>query len=233
MNHSGTGIRSRVSILLVMVIVALCGTADITQGQVKLVSVKPTVFFRRLGDVLTQVGEATVSNLSQEQVNIALESQIRGRDRTRISLSLTVPKGETTVKFPLADIDKPETVTLVLKVEGRESDRRSMTWQPQRKWRVFFVPITHHDLGYTDTIENVLNKYAGFYDDILRFCRETDDWPDEAKYRYTAEGAWAMQHFIETRDAESIEELGKYVKQNRIEIGALMGYEISGLCSHE
>jgi hypothetical protein len=233
MNRPKVDIKSRISVLLAAAVVAFCGTTIIAQEQVKLVSLKPTVFFRGLGDVLIRVGEATVSNLSQAQVPIALESQIRGRDRTRKSVSLTVPKGETTVKFALADIDKPETITLVLKVEGREIDRRSMTWQPQRKWRVFFVPITHHDLGYTDTIENVLNRYAGFYDDILRFCRETDDWPHEAKYRYTAEGAWAMQHFVETRDKESVEELGKYVKQGRIEIGALMGNEISGLCSHE
>ena len=78
------------------------------------------------------------------------------------------------------------------------------------------MPITHHDLGYTDTIENVLLKYDGFYDDILRFCHETDDWPDEAKYRYTAESAWSMQHFVENRPEESIAQLAKYVKQGRI-----------------
>ncbi|MHC4435526.1 MAG: hypothetical protein ACYTBS_27170, partial [Planctomycetota bacterium] len=137
------------------------------------------------------------------------------------------------MRFSIGDTARSVPVTLILKVEGKQHDRLSLTWQPQRKWRVYFIPITHHDLGYTDPIENVLNRYAGFYDDILRFCRETDDWPDEAKYRYTAEGAWAMQHFIETRGAERIEALGKYVKQGRIEIGALVGNEISGLCSHE
>ncbi|MBL7184847.1 MAG: hypothetical protein ISS70_00860 [Phycisphaerae bacterium] len=231
MNHPGTHIRSRVSILSAIVIAAFCSTAVIAQGQVKLVSVKPTVFFVREDNVLSQLGEATVNNLSQEQVKIALESHMPGR-RTR-EISATVPKGTATVRFPLADIVKPGAATFVLKVQDKEQGRLSMTWQPQRKWHVYFIPITHHDLGYTDTIENVLNRYAGFYDDILRFCRETDDWPDEAKYRYSAEGAWAMQHFVETRGAESIEELGKYVKQGRIEIGALMGNEISGMCSHE
>ncbi|MFC1604064.1 glycoside hydrolase family 38 C-terminal domain-containing protein [Planctomycetota bacterium] len=231
MKCSSTYLKSRISNLLVTAIVAFCCTAVIAEGQVKLVSVKPSVFFVRKDNVLTQLGEAKINNLSQEEVKIVLQSQIPG-GRTR-ETSATVSKGATTVRFPLADISKPEPVTFILKVEGKEHDRRSMTWRPQRKWHVYFIPITHHDLGYTDTIENVLNRYAGFYDDILRFCRETDDWPEEAKYRYTAEGAWAMQHFVETRDTESIEELGKYVKLNRIEIGALMGNEISALCSHE
>ncbi|MHC4227522.1 MAG: glycoside hydrolase family 38 N-terminal domain-containing protein, partial [Planctomycetota bacterium] len=231
MKRSSTDIKSRTSVVLVTAIIAICCTVGIAEGQVKLVSVKPTVFFVRKDNVLTQLGEATVNNLSQEQVTIVLQSQISGRGTREISA--TIPKGQTTVRFPFADVNKPTLVNFILKVEGKERDRHSMTWQPQRKWSVYFIPITHHDLGYTDTIENVLNRYAGFYDDILRFCRETDDWPDEAKYRYTAEGAWAMQHFIETRDTESIEELGKYVKLNRIEIGALMGNEISGLCGHE
>lgn len=239
MNHFGKVIKSGIpplgvpfgSALFMTALIASCSTAVIAQGSVKLVTVRPTVFFQGEGNALTQLGEATVENLSQEQVKITLESQVQGRRPGR--MSVTVPEGKTKVKFKLADIDKTEMVTLVLKVNGREVDRCSMTWKPQRKWTVFFIPITHHDLGYTDTIENVLNRYAGFYDDILRFCRETDDWPDEAKYRYTAEGAWAMQHFVQTRDEEEIEELGKYVKKGRIEIGALIGNEISGLCGHE
>ena len=231
MNHPAAATSSRVSILSAMVIAAFCSGAAGAQGQVKLESVKPTVFFVRQDNALAQLGEATVNNLSQEQVTITLESHVPGTG-TR-EMSATIPKGTTTVRFSIADTAKSVPVMLNLKVEGEQCDRLGLTWQPQRKWRVYFIPITHHDLGYTDTIENVLNRYAGFYDDILRFCRETDDWPDEAKYRYTAEGAWAMQHFIETRDAEGIEELGKYVRQGRIEIGALMGNEISGLCSHE
>lgn len=232
MNRSNSYKQSSAFVLSVVVIViALCCGSAIAEGQLKFVSVKPTVFFMNQGDVVTQLGEATIENLSQEEQQVSLQTQIPGRMRGDISI--TIPKGKTTIKFNISDISKPEQVTFILKVKGEEQDRRSVTWQPQRKWRVYFIPITHHDLGYTDTIENVLNRYAGFYDDILRFCRETDDWPEEAKYRYTAEGAWAMKHFVETRDKEDIDELGKYVKQNRIEVGALMGNEISALCSHE
>jgi len=214
-----------------MVIVALSCSAVIAEEQLKLTSINPSVFFVQKDNVLTQLGEATINNLSQKEVEIALLCQIPSKKMQEISV--TVPKGATVVKFSLPDISEPTPVTFVLTVEDRECDRISITWQPQRKWQVYLIPITHHDLGYTDTIENVMNRYAGFYDDILRFCRDTDNWPDEAKYRYTAEGAWAMKHFVETRDKKSIDELGKYVRQGRIEIGALMGNEISALCSHE
>ena len=231
MNRSNLDIKSTISVLLVTVVAASCCNAVIAQGQLKLVSVKPTVFFVREDNILTQIGEATISNLSQEEVQIALQTRIPGESMREISA--TVPEGTSTVKFHFPNIAEPTPATFILTLKGREHDRHSMTWQPQRHWQVFFVPITHHDLGYTDTIENVLLQYDGFYDDILRFCHETDDWPDEAKYRYTAESAWSMQHFVENRPEESISQLAKYVKQGRIEIGALFGVEISALCSHE
>jgi len=232
MNRLNTCKPSIIFVLLVAAFVtAFCFESAIAEGRLKFVSIRPTVFFVNQGDVVTQIGEVTMENLSQEQIEVTLQTQIPGRSMKDITT--TVPRGKAAIKFTIPDISKSEQVTFILKVDDKEYDRHSMTWQPQRKWRVYFIPITHHDLGYTDTIENVLNRYADFYDDILRFCRQTDDWPDEAKYRYTAEGAWAMQHFIETRDKEDIEELGKYVKQDRIEIGALMGNQISALCSHE
>ncbi len=231
MNLLYTDIKSRISVLLATVTVAFCCPAVIAEGQLRLTSVKPTVFFVRQNNVLTQIGEATIDNSSQDEVEIALQCQIAGKIMTDVTAP--IPKGATVVKFSFPDINEPTPVTFTLMVKGQEHGRHSMTWQPQRKWDIYFVPITHHDLGYTDTIENVLNRYSGFYDDIVRFCRQTDDWPDEAKYHYTAEGAWAMKHFVETRDKESLEELGKYVRQGRIEIGALMGNQISTLCSHE
>jgi alpha-mannosidase len=232
MNRFNKYRQSGILVLSVIVFfIALCCKAVSAEGQLKFVSVKPSVFFVHEDDALTQLGEATLNNPSQEKMQITIQLQIPGKKMKDISA--TVPKGAEAAKFSFPDISEPTPVTFVLSADGKEHDRHSMIWQPQRKWDVYFIPITHHDLGYTDTIENVLNRYAGFYDDILRFCRETDNWPDESKYRYTAEGAWAMQHFLETRGRESIEELGKYVKQGRIEIGALMGNEISALCSHE
>lgn len=231
MNHSHINSKSRIIVLLVLVVTVVCFHRIFAEEPLKFVSIKPTVFFEWKDHVLTQLAEATIESPLPKEVQIVLHSQIP--DQERIEITAIVPQGKTTVKIPVSDISKSSPVTFTLTVDGREHDRYSMTWVLPKKWQVYFVPITHHDLGYTDTIEIVLNKYASFYDDILRFCRETDDWPEEAKYRYTAEGAWGMKHFIETRDKDSIDELGRYVKEGRIEIGAMMGNEISTLCSHE
>jgi len=195
-------------------------------------SIEPTVFFVKEKGNLLQMVEVVVENTSgpaEAGLDIKLGSQETSTDLGKVK------EGKAAFQVHVPDIDDPTPVEFALKAGGKLQDRRKMTWQPQRHWKVYFVPITHHDLGYTDTIENVLHKYDGFYDDIARFCEETDDWPEESKYRYTVEQTWSIQHFLEEghREKEVVEKLGKYIKEGRIEIPAFFGNEISTLCSHE
>ncbi len=224
--------------LLVAVVATNSVTAERTQDTsasvkdkaLRLVSVEPTVLFVREKGTILQVVDVTVENTS-EAVQASVEVKI---DSAQRSTALgEVKKGKTTFKVNIPDMVEATPVEFGLKSSGDVQDHRKITWQPQRHWRVCIVPITHHDLGYTDTIENVLRRYDSFYDDVTRFCDETEDWPEESKYRYTAEGTWSVQHFIENRPKDITDKLGKYIKEGRIEIGALFGNEISALCSHE
>lgn len=203
---------------------------SIENASLRLVSVEPTVLFTRQQDSLLQVVNVKIENTAEP---VEAELQVR-HDSMYSSTPLgTVGKGQATFQVHVPDIKEPISIEFLLRVNGKVQDHRQVQWQPRRHWRVYIVPITHHDLGYTDTIENVLAKYDVFYDDVLRFCEDTEDYPEESKYRYTVEGTWSVQHFIESRMPADIEKLGKYIKQGRIEIGGLFGNEISNLCSHE
>jgi len=57
-------------------------------------------------------------------------------------------KGTTTTIFPFPDIGEPTPVTFALTVDGTEYNSHSITWQPQKKWDIYFIPISRHDLGY-------------------------------------------------------------------------------------
>ena len=92
---------------------------------------------------------------------------------------------------------------------------------------------SHHDLGYTDLPIDVLHEYDTFYDEVLRFCEETEDWPDESKFRYVIEQSWSIKHFIENRPKETVDKLIKYIKEGRVELTALFGNQTTELCGHE
>jgi len=196
----------------------------------KVASVKPSLLFTRKGDNLFQLVEVVIEN-SGPPARANLELRIG--PFTKFVILDNVKTGKSTFPISMTDVQFATTAQIILKVGGTTQHVFDLDWRPRKHWTVFFVPITHHDLGYTDTIEGVLNRYAGFYDDVLRFCDQTKDWPEESRYRYTIEGAWSLQHFVATRPKQAVDRLGAYVKQGRIEVGALFGNEIDSLLGHE
>jgi len=222
------------SILLALFLIGLLDAQTATRQtdgpQPRLAAVKPTALFARDKESLLQVVEVTVEN-GNKPLEMNLTAEVGSFAR---SVTLGVGKnGKYTVPIQVPEVKQSTPARFVLKAGDRVLDTRSVDLRPRKHWTIYFVPITHHDLGYTDTIENVLNLYARFYDDVVRFCDETKDWPEEAQYRYTLEGTWSLQHFVANRPKEAVDKFGGYVKQGRIEIGALFGNEIDSLCGHE
>jgi alpha-mannosidase len=215
------------------VLVGLIGGRAIGQeaagGKLRIAEIRPTVFYVKDGGRLVQVADIVIENPRQPAA-MSIEVTVAGRAQP--SVSADVPTGRKAITIRVPDGIEGQTVSVRLKA-GSESVSRELVWPKQRHWEICLVPITHHDLGYTDTIEHVMRAFAGFYDNVLRFCDETADWPDESKYRYTVEGGWSLQHFVENRSKETVDKLAKYVAEGRIEIGALYGNQISCLSGHE
>ncbi len=201
-----------------------------TTPPMHFISIEPTALFVRDHGQLLQLVKITIANIS-ESTKSQLHVKIGAWEQS--STLDKVKKGNSNFNIYVPDIKKPTTAEFILKTDATIWDHKKIKWQPQRHWKVFMVPISHHDLGFTDEIENILIKHDNFYDDVLRFCEETNDFPKESKYRYTAEQAWSIQHFIENRSHEIIEKLKKYIKEGRIETHAFLGNEITGLCGHE
>ena len=195
-------------------------------------TIEPTVFFVRGENRLLQLVNLTLENPGEAEAGVEIEFNASGSEPSTWEVG-RVGTGRETCPIVVPDRRKAGPVEFSLKVCGKVHDQRSLDWQPGKHWRVHLVPIAHHDLGYTDTIEKVLDKYCGIYEDVLFFCDETADWPEEARFRYTAEEAWSIQHFIRESSGEVVEKLGRYIREGRVEIPALFGNQISGLCSHE
>lgn len=222
---------TRFSVLVILAVFAgVSPLLGAKRSGLRIASVDPTVLFAEDGADLQQLVSLTVENQA-DPARADLEVTL-GEIRVTRDLGL-LAQGENALQVYVPDVRKSVRAEFVLRAAGQVQDRHAMAWQPRRHWRVFFVPITHHDLGYTDTIENVLRDFAGFYDKVLEFCDQTRDWPHWAKYRYTLESTWSIQHFLDKRPPEVAQRLGQYIKEGRIEVGALFGNQISGLCGHE
>ncbi len=98
---------------------------------------------------------------------------------------------------------------------------------------VYFVPTTHHDLGYTHYIDELMDVYCTYYDSILDFCDRTADYPWEARYRYSVEEFWSLDYYLRHTSEANRRRMMHYVKEGRIELPALFANLIDGICTPE
>ena len=146
----------------------------------------------------------------------------------------SLKKGKEIYHAYIPDIREQVTVTFsICDPHGRVLDKVSVNWKPKRHWLVYVVQYSHHDLGYTDLPQNVLNEYVSFYDSIIKFCEETDKWPKDVKFKYQIEQVWSLAHYIRTQPKDKVDKLVKLIRGGRVGVSALLGNEVTGLCGHE
>ena len=152
-------------------------------------------------------------------------------DTRETELTLTGGACEATVEIPCRETAQ----TLCWRLTEADGKCRSgeVLWQPQRRWEVHFVPVTHHDLGYTEPVEPLLTTYCGYYDRILDFLDRTAAYPPEAQYRYTVEELWSLEEYLRRAPKDKREKLIGYVREGRVEISALYANVIDGICDEE
>jgi hypothetical protein len=92
---------------------------------------------------------------------------------------------------------------------------------PQRKWTVHLAHHSHYDIGYTDTQNQVMASQMAYIDSALELATLTDDWPDDAKFRWNIEVNWPLQQWLRHRPQWAREELTRRVREGRIEVHAL------------
>lgn len=92
---------------------------------------------------------------------------------------------------------------------------------PVKEWQVNFVQHTHTDIGYTRSQHEILSEHIRFIDYALDYCDLTDQYPEDAKFRWTCETAWSVSEYLRTRPQEQVDRLKKRIKEGRIEVTAM------------
>lgn len=136
----------------------------------------------------------------------------RSKHRTRL-----IP-GYNSVEVILPISKTSKTYKAIIKIAGRKSFAQSFVLEPVKEWYIYFVQHTHTDIGYTRPQTEILPEHLRYIDYALDYCDLTDDYPDDAKFRWTCEASWAVREYLESRPKEQIDRLIQRVKEGRIEI---------------
>jgi len=89
---------------------------------------------------------------------------------------------------------------------------------PAKIRTIYLVQHAHTDIGYTKPQTEILAEHIRYIDYAVEYCELTDNYPDDAKFRWTCEASWAVKEYLRSRPKEQVDKFLKYVKEGRIEV---------------
>ena len=189
---------------------------------IKITKLEPTVFFPKVktGEPLRQL-----ARLGIENQGAAVEAKVKitmpGTPAYEESLG-QVGTGASVKTIHVPDIGQPAELTVELyRQDGPQpADGKKVPWQPQRKWKIYCVSYSHQDLGYGDYPHRLrTNIRHANIERPLQFCRETDSWDDDSKFRFMIETSEPITSFLGSHGEATADELARRIREGRLQIG--------------
>ena len=106
-----------------------------------------------------------------------------------------VAAGKAELEFEIPPLRAGEPLRVEIRCEAGAQSFQVKTLAPPKQWTVYLTQHTHTDIGYTRPQTEILPESLRFLDYALDYCDLTDDYPDDAKFRWTCETFWAVRVF--------------------------------------
>ncbi len=192
-------------------------------NQIAVLRIEPTPLFPKAAtnQPLCQRALLVLDNAGSP---LALTARIAVGGVTNIEALGAVPSGKSTNAIPIPDI--PTSAKLTIELLPKDGDRvlarHELTWQPQKKWKIYCVSYSHHDLGFGNYPHRLRTeiRHANI-ERPLRFCAETDTWDEDSKFRYVIETSEPITSFLGSHSEADAAELARRIREGRIQIGAV------------
>jgi hypothetical protein len=174
------------------------------------VTLNPFPAILKKGDSQLQLVEAGIFYFGQQA-----EAKIYAEGK--LLENTTLKFGYNTVNLGLTPVSKPTRVELKV-VAGDFSVKNIVTLEPVKKWKIKFIQHSHTDIGYTRSQTDILAEHLRYIDYALDYCDATDNYPENAKFRWTCEASWPVDEYLKCRPGSQIQRLLKRIKEGQIEV---------------
>jgi len=141
--------------------------------------------------------------------------------------------GMQTVEHFLPAVEKAESLTLSLTVDGKSVGHSEITLPVVRKWEIYVLMHSHNDIGYTDIQPNIAKKQAGNVLRALDLIRQTQDYPLEARFKWNLEVLIPYENFREIATPEQMRQFEQAVRNGGIGVEAMYANLLTGVCRGE
>jgi alpha-mannosidase len=180
---------------------------------------------------------------SEPEAVATLQVSLGGKPLTLApaSASLRVKPGHNLFEIAVPEAAAPIKARFVLAFPSRAPSAarsptqllaRDVTMAPARRWSVYLFHHTHTDIGYTELQSRVGQNHLEYLDSVIDYCRETDAYPDDAKFRWNIEVGWDLRYYKAMRPEARFNALVSLLKSGRVELSGLQ-FNISDCYGHE
>ncbi|MGA3328639.1 MAG: glycoside hydrolase family 38 C-terminal domain-containing protein [Terriglobia bacterium] len=120
--------------------------------------------------------------------------------------------------LPITPVEQDGTARVVLK-SGGKSLETFLQVRPIRKWTVYLIHNSHQDPGFLDLPSKMRQRFIPFIDDAMRFCEETNDWPEDAQFKWNIEVGYLINDYRQARGEEKVRQVMDWIKKGRMTVG--------------
>jgi len=205
-------------------------SADLKDGETRIAALYPTFFYVEERGRLLQIVRAEMEIRGAGNEDLELMAEAPDQSAYANPIRPLPGKNSYTVKIPA--LEQPGEIKVYLTENQRLVDIRTFDWPAAKLYKVYVSFVSHLDLGYTGTQEQVFKKRDAITERALEFAEQTRDWPEDARFRWTFEGSWEVKHFLETHP-EKLPELQKLAAEGRIEVTSKLTHMHSETAGYE
>ncbi len=148
-------------------------------------------------------------------------------------LSVKLFPGRQTIEVLVPENSHTEDLTIELVSDGEVIASALKLVEPVRKWEVHLIHQTHLDIGFTHTQEEVLEKQIGYLYEVLDLIEKTKEYPEGARFKWHAEGMWAVDEFMRRATEEKKQQYIKALQDQSIHLDAFYVHLLTGLATGE
>ncbi|HZR21751.1 MAG TPA: glycosyl hydrolase-related protein [Verrucomicrobiae bacterium] len=141
--------------------------------------------------------------------------------------------GEQLLEVAVPAVDVAQDLHIGVEVGGQQVLAQIVRLNPVRPWRIFLLPHSHVDIGYTALQSDVEKKQNSNIETGLRLARETADYPPGSQFKWNVEVLWPVDNYLRDCTPEQREAFISAVRAGQIGLDAFYGNTLTGLCRPE
>ncbi len=150
-----------------------------------------------------------------------------------ILASIGTPETET-LEIPIERSDRPRKLAALFQWKGKRF-KKEIELKPCRDWRVYLLPGSHVDIGYTDLQYKVLADHKKFFHQAIDLYEDSikKGYTPDSHYIWNTEVSWAVKDYLQTYPERDQVRLLDYMRRGVITLDALYLNLLTALCGDE